>query len=536
MGTLPPILPRGLLALATLTLAGPVHAAPAPGGSADSTGAGPVVVGLGEAVEIALARSYRIQQAKLTLKDAEALTDASYWQVWPSINASAGYTRNLLVPNPFAGTGAGSLFSGFDAIGWLRNNEEARTDPASGRMVRTLDDYQNLLSAGQAAAGLNQNPNSNPFFVGNQFNAGVTVSQVLYNGAVFSGIKGSERFLDTNKAMVEVEAQQVVAYTARIFYAALLAQEQTRILENSVARSRDTVAETTKRVAQGVLPQFAQLSAEVELANKETELFRAANLATLAMDTLRLALGLPPAQAVRLRGELALDGQPVEVLPEPEAVARAFAERPDLRQVRLQVEVLEIQEEVTWAEYLPIVRAVASLSMQGSVPDDRTEGVPTPTPQDPFQYTKVTNSFFADPYWNPSASVGLTVTWNIFNGFLTSKTLEQNRVATSKARLTLAEMESLVETEVQQALRNLATAQQQIATQERNIERAELNYKHAEVRVREGVSTQLELREASQLLDQSRFAYRQAIHDYLVARVSYDVAIGQPPVSTKDTP
>lgn len=533
MVSAPSILARGALAIASITIALPARAAP--GEASKPSTVAPVEVGLEEAVEIALERSYRIQQAKLTYKDAEALTDASYWQVWPTVDASAGYTRNLLVPNPFAGTGAGSLFDGFDALGWLAYNETARTVPDSGLTPITLQDYQDRQRAGQIAAGINPDANTNPFFVGNQFTAGVSVSQVLYNGAVFSGIKGSERFLETSEAQVDVEAQQVVAYTARVFYAALLAQEQTKILDKSVARSRDTVAETTKRVSQGVLPQFSQLSAEVELANKETELFRARNLATASMDILKMALGIPPAQALRLRGELSLEGAPGEVLPADEALTRAMTQRPDLKQARLQVEVLEIQEDVTWAEYLPIVQAVASLTLLGSVPDDRT--VVSQAGDDPFAYTTSKNSFFADPYWNPSASVGLTVTWNIFNGFRTSKNLERNQVSTSKARLTLQEMEDQVRIQVEQALRDLDTARQQIATQERNIERAELNYSHAEIRVREGVSTQLELREASQQLDQSRFAYRQAIHDYLVARVSYDVAIGEPPVNTsKDTP
>ncbi|MCA9550009.1 MAG: TolC family protein [Myxococcales bacterium] len=534
MVSAPSILARGALAVASITIALPARAAP--GEASKPSTVAPVEVGLEEAVEIALERSYRIQQAKLTYKDAEALTDASYWQVWPTVDASAGYTRNLLVPNPFAGTGAGSLFDGFDALGWLAYNADAdptiNPNPTHGKL--SFEDYQQEVYNGLIAGGVDPNANSNPFFVGNQFRAGVSVSQVLYNGAVFSGIKGSERFLEASKVAVKAEAQQVVAYTARVFYAALLAQEQTKILDKSVARSRDTAAETAKRVSQGVLPQFAQLSSEVELANKETELFRARNLATSAMDILKLALGLPPAQALKLKGELALAGQPAQVLPLSEAMDRAFEQRPDLRQARLQVEVLEIQEDVTWAEYLPIVRAVGSLTMQGSVPDDRTVVSQDPTT---FAVTTSKNSFFADPYWNPSASVGLTVTWNIFNGFLTSQTLERNRVSTSKARLDLGTLEDQVRVQVEQALRDLDTARQQIATQERNIERAELNYSHAEIRVREGVSTQLELREASQQLDQSRFAYRQAIHDYLVARVSYDVAIGEPPVNTsKDTP
>jgi hypothetical protein len=40
------------------------------------------------------------------------------------------------------------------------------------------------------------------------------------------------------------------------------------------------------------------------------------------------------------------------------------------------------------------------------------------------------------------------------------------------------------------------------------------------------VSTQLELRSASQQLDETRFNHLQAVHDYLVAWTRYEVAVG----------
>jgi len=495
-----------------------------------------VSVGLEEAVEIALARSYRLRQAKLDLQAAKDQTAASYSPVWPQVNANAGYTRNIVAPNPFAGSSAGGLFDGLNSLGWLAYNEAQRTDPNAMGGTISLAEFQRRQVEGQAAAGYNPSSNSNPFFVPNAFNLGISVSQVLYNGAAFTGIKGADKYLETTAAGLDVEALNVVSQTAQAFYGALLAREQTKILQNSVDRTRTTLQETTKRVSQGVLPQFAQLSAEVELANLQTQKLRADNQAQAALDGLKATIGLPPAQAITLRGTLQLEDEPPALPPMQDALQMAMDQRPDVRQARLYVQTLEIQEKVTWSEYLPVVQAVANLGYQGNVPDDRTLLVSAGDPNDPFAYQTQTNSFFSGSYWNPSFSVGLNLTWNIFNGFRTSNTLKQNRVATSRARLQLNELEDAARIQVEQAQRNVQTALQQIETQARNIERAELNYKHAEIRVREGVSTQLELREASNLLDNSRFAHRQAIHDYLVARASYDVALGTPPVSSKETP
>ena len=63
-------------------------------------------------------------------------------------------------------------------------------------------------------------------------------------------------------------------------------------------------------------------------------------------------------------------------------------------------------------------------------------------------------------------------------------------------------------------------------SQERNVERAELNYSFARTRLDEGVAAPLEVREASDQLDQTQLNYLQAVHDFLVARTAYEAATG----------
>jgi outer membrane protein TolC len=53
-----------------------------------------------------------------------------------------------------------------------------------------------------------------------------------------------------------------------------------------------------------------------------------------------------------------------------------------------------------------------------------------------------------------------------------------------------------------------------------------LNYEYALTRLREGVGTPLEERQASALLDQSRLNYLSAVYDYLIAVNKYEKAIG----------
>ena len=325
--------------------------------------------------------------------------------------------------------------------------------------------------------------------------------------------------------------QTVIRDVATAFYGALLAKRNIEIIEKSVARTQATVEETQTRVQQGrCFRAFQLLTAEVELANLQSDLARAKNSASRSRNDLQLAIGLPADRPLRLRGALTLEGLDVETATTSEAVGLAFENRPDFKQAELTVRVQELQESVTFGEFFPKLNAVANISYIGTVPDDREFTVSTNNPNDPFEVEVRENGIFSDAFWFSNISVGLTLEWKFFEGFAVSARLARDEIATSKARVQLEQARATIRLEVEQALRELKLARGQILTQERNRDRAELNYSHAQARVREGVSSQFELREASEQLDESRFNYLQAVHDYLVARVGYLVAIGTPPV------
>lgn len=490
----------------------------------------PIRLTLERAVELGLVYNYALRQARIERKDIEQQTLQAWRPVWPRLDGTASYTRNLAVPNPFAGTPIGSQFvGGGSGAEWVEFNE-AREQQGRPEEQQTFDDYNALLDQGRNDAGIVIDPDTNLFLVENQFNLSLVIRQVIFDGALFFRLEGSGIAEELGEVGVNAEALNAIRGVAQAFYGALLADKQTDILNKSVSRTQSTVDETKERVAQGVVPRFQLLTAEVELANLQTNLARAKNDAARAVDDLRLAIGLPPDRPLVLEGELTLKGVDLAYATGAEAVKLAFDQRPDIRQAQLQVERQLNEETSTIGSFFPTINAVVNLSYIGSVPDDRTVVLPRDIQNDPFRFQTRENGFFSDDYWFANVNVGVTLDWNILDGGLTIMQLERDRLATKRARIQLEQARAVVHLEVERSLRELDTARQQIETQQRNRERAELNYEHAQVRVREGVSSQFELRQASQQLDESRFNYLQAIHDFLVARVAYLVAVGTPPI------
>ncbi len=534
---LKPLLSGALLVLASTALAS-AAGAQTPADSADAlftsgSAATPADVPPGmlpltleAAVEIALARGYAIRLAELDVATARAQVRQQYGTLYPAVDLSSSYTRNVVQANPFAGSSAGGIFGGLGAIGWLQFNETARTDGDPGTNPITLDEYNRRIGDGQAAVGYNPANSTNPFGTDNSFLNAISVSQPLYSGTAFAALRGARSLVEISAQAAEQRRDEAIAQARQAFYGALLAQAQIGVRGASVERARETSQDASLLVAQGVRPVLERLNAEVDLANAETGLVTAEAQATTALDQLLLTLGLPVGTPVALVGELA---EPPEGLFRTVGLAAAAAGaldlRPDLQQARLAIRLQEVQRDVTRAGAYPNLSAFASFSYSGNIPDDRSF-VTTPDQDDPFTFETGSSGFFSSTYWQPALSVGLRLNWTLFNGFQTRYAVQQQQIAVQQAEVRLEQATNVARLEVAGALRDLDSARRRLATQRRTVETAQTAYTFASARLEEGVASQVDVRIASQNLDVARLNYLQAIYDALVARSAYERSTG----------
>lgn len=487
-----------------------------------------LTLSLDEAIQIAVAQNYALRDARLNLTNAQAQVREGWGQLYPQVSVSAGYTRNLKAANPFSGSQAGGLFGSLGFLDWLAFNEDARTDDDASTAPLALSEFLDRQQEGRDAAGIVLETDSNPFLVPNQYTGTVSISQTVFDLRAFLGARAADQFLTAReRSRIQRQEQLLIDEVQTKFYAALLALEQTDVVGLSVERTQATLREAAQRVSQGVAPKFERLTAEVNLVNLETDYLQARNQAALTLDDLKLTLGIPIDQPLQLRGDLeAEDRTMLMTVSSDAAIETAFDNRPDLEDIRLSLELQKVQTRVARASYYPTLSAVANFSYIGNVPSNRT--VVLSDPDDPFQFSSRENNYFSGSYWNPAVSVGFQFTWNLFTGFQTRSQIQQQQIALDKIALQQEQTLQTVKLEVDNAIRNLRTAEQRIASQERNVANAELNYQYAQTRLREGVASPLEERDASQLLDQSRLNYLQAIHDFLVARSAFNTAVGAP--------
>lgn len=513
-----------LVLMFMLTLAAVVWAPSASG--QDVVTAGEVVVTLDEAIQIALVKNLNLQYQRLDLDNASALIREGWAELFPQIDISSSFTRNVRSPDPFAGSQASGFFQTLGFIDWLSYNEQARTDSDPASTPISFPEFFQRQSAGLDEAGIVIDSGDNPFSVPSVYRSGLSVTQKLFDGRVIYGAAGAQKWLEPFFASgIDRQEQLLIASVKRAFFLSLLSEEQTRVLQQSVIRADRTREEMARQVAVGTAPKFQRLSAEVELANLETQFVQAENASEASLDDLKLLIGIPVEQSLRLRGSLEASlTADLGIGTIDQAAAIALQDRPDLKQAQINIELERIQLKVSRSEFLPDLSAFLNLNYVGNIPDFRT--TVSTDPDDPFKFSSTDNGYFSSDYWNWDMNVGFRLEWNLFNGFASKQRVQQRKIAVQKAAIDHEYLSRSIKVEVERAIRDVTTARIRLRTQEKNVDRAVLNYSFVEARLKEGVASPIELREASDQLDQSRLNFLQAIHDLLVARSTFETALG----------
>lgn len=492
----------------------------------------PIRVTLAEAIEIALVNNYLLQQTRIAEEDARLQIQLGVADIGlPTIEAFSSYTRNIREANPFAGSSAGDFFSGFSFVEWLGFNETARTDGTDATQPITFGEFADRQRRGLDAAGIAPaEPSDNPFSVANQYLNSISLTQTILDAPRFIRLMHPDGFAAARKRLpkaVERQEQLIIGQVRDAFYGALLAEEESRVATQSVARTRTSRNETALRVSNGVLPRIERLSMDVELANRESELVQAQTRALNSLGQLKYLIGLDPKQELILNGTLTLHQMsPYLAASASDVFERASLQRPDLEDARLAHRYALNEVRATKMTALPKINGFVNFNYTGRVPDNRNFTISNPT--NPFAFTRGNNTYFSKAYWQSALNVGISIEWTLFNGFARRRNVERAQLAAHQAGVNVDQLTASTKMEIETALRNLDTAYHQISSQETNVANAELNYAYTLARSSEGVANSLQVRAASSQLDTSRLNYLRAVHDYLIAQSNLETALGIP--------
>jgi len=431
-----------------------------------------------------------------------------------------------------------------DALGRARGGEEVRL--AAGRVDAATASLGTASAARLPTVRLNTTfnhvyENARAQAVGQIFNqpntygANLNLGVPLYQGGrATQGERAARGLRDAARAELEVTEADVSLLVMRAYLTALLADRLVAIQDSNLALADARLRQVEQFEASGRAARYDVLRARVERANAQPLAIQARGDRELALLELRRLANLPGTLPVRLTTRLTPD----EALALADGAARAsasadsaaLAELPAVRAARLRVRAGQATARAASAGYLPTV-SLNLLSGYQAYPTGfgpplafgGLRNIDCPAGSEPGRVcTEQNGGWFSD------RSLGLTLSWPVFDGFRTRSDVRQARAQAQIAESQAAQAWENVQVEAARARTELESARAIFTAGRQTSTEAEEAFRLASLRFARGLGTQLEVSDAQLALLTARTNEARAASDLYLAAAGVSRALGRP--------
>lgn len=431
---------------------------------------------LGSAIRTALHNNREVIIAKMNVEKSEAAVREAFGYALPSVDVSGQFYHFLKKPK--------MAFPDFEA---LLGNATYEILFDEGVLQRDNSKFKPVISILQS------------FSQSNNFETKLTLTQTLFNTAVFRGIGASQIYLDLSKEELNRITASTILSVKKAFYGVLLTKKLLEITEASFSNAQENLSNVKAYHQQGFVSEYDMLQSEVRVENIRPMVIQMRNNLDNAKNGLKLVLGIDQNTAIDVSGELKYEK---EIFPdEITAAAMAMENNYGIKALYLKRQVDEEFIALDRSEYWPALYAFGNYSYAGSGEEWK------------FQTYS-------------SAIVGLSLSMNLFSGTRTKNKVEQSTIGLLQTEQQINQTKDKIAAGVKMKLHDLNRVESTIEAQERNVNLAKRAYEIANVRYREGTGSQLEIQNADVALQQARTNLLQSIYDYVIAKSELEELLG----------
>lgn len=310
------------------------------------------------------------------------------------------------------------------------------------------------------------------------------------------------RIAEAESRISESEREKIrnilVSQVILAYYDTLAAEHFLEIAEQSVTTVSSQLKETRVKYAGGGALESDVLSLEVRLAETRENVVRAGNAYHLSLNALTYLLGLDPEVEITLDEK---DWEPAE-LPATyeEGMTVALANRPELAQVRDKLLAASYRRDLSNTGYFPELEVYGSYYFE-----DRD-----------FQYSSNRDDW----------TVGVALSWNVFDGFLTYANTVGAKAALEEMLVVEHKTVLSVKHEVDAAYRKWREAEERSRVLELAVQQAEENLDLVKNQFEGGAATITRYLDAELALTNVRFQLTSAFYDIKKAKALVGRSLG----------
>lgn len=348
----------------------------------------------------------------------------------------------------------------------------------------------------------------------NTHNTGFNASMPLISVALWKSIKLSDNQILQNIEASRTSRISLINQVKNAYYALLLAYDSYDVLVENHATAKVNADIYEKKFKNGTASEFDVLRSSVAVKNIEPSIIEAQNSIRSLELQLKVLMGMDVNQGIK--PNTSLSDFKSTMYADVMTMNSDLSMNADLRKLDLQTDYLKKAIDVQKASWLPTLSATIGYNW----------------------YSMSDGSPFKNFAWSPNSSVGLSLSWTLFNGGQRYYKQKQAELSYKEMAWQRDNLSRTLEMQRQIQLDNIQKNVKQIETCTASVEQAVKANQIQEKSFKIGASTYLDLRDSEDALMNSKLAYYQAIYNYLVAKSDLELLLGnadvQYPTNTKD--
>ncbi|MTI30364.1 TolC family protein [Xanthovirga aplysinae] len=339
-----------------------------------------------------------------------------------------------------------------------------------------------------------------------QTSAGVTLTQLIFDGSFFIGVKAAKVYKELatkNGIKTKIEIKEAVT---KAYYTVLVNEKKVTLASHNLAQLDSLLRETRIMYENGFAEQLDVDRVQVQFNNAQTGLMQAESLLEVSTYLLKYQMGMPISESIHLTDKIKSIDFNGTILA---SNIYEYADRIEFSALQTSRELKELEMKGNKALYLPTLSAVANYSFQGQT----------------NQFENTLNFSDNGTYFS-SGYVGLQLNVPIFDGLKKHYTIQQNKKELEQIKNQFQQLANGIDLEVAQSRSNLSISVAALEVQQENKDLALRVYEQAKIKYQEGVGSNLEVVDAEDSYQQAETNYYDALYDALINKVELEKAVG----------
>jgi outer membrane protein len=344
-----------------------------------------------------------------------------------------------------------------------------------------------------------------PIRVGNKYTtqSSLNLSWLMLDGTYFLGLKAAKEFTEMSKRVASKTETDVKIDVAKTYFMALIAKENIQLLNTSYETLNATLKEVTALNKEGFAESLDVDRLQLQLNNLDISRRKLNDQSVIALGLLKAKMGIPQEKPIKITDDITSLNQKF-LLNESDPNLNLNA-RTDYQILKQQHLLNEYNlRRYKYGKYPNL--AGAMVYQQSNFGE---------------------NIDYSSSKWFGNSYLALQLNVPIFSGFANDAKIQKARIEIIKSENSLKNVENYINLEVSQTKLQYLRSLEYVEQQKENLELATRIFNITSIKYKEGVGSNLELITANQDLKTSQTNYLNAIYDLLVAKLDYQVAIGQ---------